>query len=129
MLVRSHKQAPYRYISLSLLQLTQNSFFFLFLFLPFRFCGLGLFSYVPTKMIPLQKGWFVVFPIPVNIGHIHFMTLFFSLVIPLRSIPHTTTEFFKTSASSSHIPWTSTILTYTVSINFEQSHLISLICT
>ena len=52
-----------------------------------------------------------------------FMTPFFSSVIPLGGIPHIVIAFFKISSSSSHIPWTSTALTSTVSINFEQSHL------
>ena len=83
--MKSHKQASYQYINLSFLQLSQNSIFFLFLSFPFRFRGLWPFSYVPTRMILLQKGWFVVFPTLVIFATLSLITLIFSLVIP--SIP------------------------------------------
>ena len=57
--------------------------------------------------------------------------LFFKFVTPLGSIPHILIASFRTSSSSSYIPWTSmaSILTFVVFINFEQSHSTSSNCT
>ena len=57
--------------------------------------------------------------------------LFFKFITPLGSIPHILIASFRTSSSSSYIPWTSmaSILTFVVFINFEQSHSTSSNCT
>ena len=77
-LVRSHKQAPYRYMCLSLLQLSQNDLF------PLSIPSLQVLWAQTLLLCPYQddpspKGYFVVFPTPSDNGHIVLYDFFLQL--------------------------------------------------
>ena len=91
---------------------------------PLGFVGLDLSPMSLPRWSFSRKEGLYYFALLVMFATSSSMTIFFNSVIPLGSIPHTTSTFFKILSLSSCIPWTSTVFT-----NLEQSHSISSICT
>ena len=129
--LKGQKQAPYGHISLGLLPLHQDLISSSLSSFPLGFVGLEpSFRSLPRRSF-FQNGWLVMLLTPSNICYVVLQNSFLQFRQSFGKFSYIAIASFRTSSSSSHIPWTSTalILTIVVSINFEQSHSISYTCT